>query len=132
MNHAAAKIDNMTKVTLSLEAGSSAEAVDLTPAPVTFEFIFGIGSQGLTPFEFQVAGLAEGEVVVIPVKQSEAGPFFGFHRPPILQWTEGQEVFYLTARVLRVAQAGSREVIKAMADMTACNECGGDCCGHSH
>lgn len=132
MNPAATKIDYMQKITLALEAGSSAEAVDLTPEAVTFDFIFGIGSQGLTPFEFQVAGLSEGEVVVIPVLQSEAGPFFGYHRPPILQWTAGREVFYLTVHVLRVAPAESREVIKAMADMTACNDCGGDCCGHSH
>lgn len=132
MSHPDNKIDNLTKVTLSLQAGTAPAADDLTPEPVTFEFIYGIGSQGLTPFEFELANRSEGETVVIPVRQTEASGFFGFIRPPVLSRTSGHEAFYLRARIVKVARAEGREVVRAMADMTACGECGGDCCGHDH
>jgi hypothetical protein len=132
MPNYSAAIDTLSKVTLDLEAGTAPGSWDLTPRPERFEFIFGIGSSGLTPFEYQLAGLSEGEAVTMPVKQSEAWQFFGCLRPPIPQLAGNNEVFFLHARVLRVARAESREVVKAMADQAACGDCGGDCCGHSH
>ena len=54
MDGAEEKIGALKKVTLSLEAGRSPEAMDLTSQPLPFEFIFGLGTAGLTPFEVEL------------------------------------------------------------------------------
>ena len=132
MNQFSGSVDNLSKVTLSLEAGTSPGTWDITPEPSRFGFIFGIGSGGLTPFEYQLAGRCEGEEVVMPIKASESRLFFGFNQPPIPLPSAGRELFYLKARIVRVVPAESREIIKAMAVLADCGDCGGGCCGHSH
>lgn len=132
MSDSAAVVDNLTKVTLDLELGTAPGTWDLTPGPVTYEFVFGVGSSGLAPFEYQLAGLSEGETVTVLIQGSEIWHFFGFLRPPVFQYTGESESFHLKARIVRIARAESREVIKAMAEQAACGDCGGDCCGHGH
>jgi hypothetical protein len=59
------KVENLKKVSLRLEAGTTAYRMDLTPAVLEFEFIFGIGSGGMSPFEYQLVNKAAGEEIVI-------------------------------------------------------------------
>jgi hypothetical protein len=57
------KIDLLKKITLSLEAGTTPDSVDLTPQSSLFEFIYGLGISGLTPFEIQLADKRVGEEI---------------------------------------------------------------------
>jgi hypothetical protein len=132
MNQPIETIDNLSMVSLAIEAGTVAGARDLTPEPVIHEFVFGIAPEGLSPFEFQLAGLAEGEEIAMTVRPQEIGAFFGPGRSPVAPQIFGPEGFHLNVRVLGVTRAESREIVKAMAEMAACSDCGGDCCGHDH
>ena len=69
------KVDNLKKVTLRLEAGTTADRMDLTPAALEYEFIFGIGSGGMCPFEYQLVNKAAGEEILIQVKRESAFEF---------------------------------------------------------
>ena len=71
------RVDQLTAVTLRLEAGSSPERMDLTPDPVGADFIFGIGGDGLTPFEYALADKVPGDEVVLRVAGGEAPATFG-------------------------------------------------------
>ena len=46
------KVENLTKVTLRLEAGTTADDMNLSLPVSEFEFIFGIGPDGMCPFEY--------------------------------------------------------------------------------
>lgn len=126
------RIENLSKVTLELELGSASDRWDLTQGPLRHELIYGIGSAGLTPLEFQLGGLAEGDETVMTLRPEDLCRCFGPGQVPAgLQIPIGGAV-HLRARVVAVGQADSREVVKALAAMAACSGCGGDCCGHDH
>ncbi len=123
------RVDQLSAVTLRLEAGTSPERMDLTPEPVGADFIFGIGGDGLTPFEYALADKAPGDEVLLQVVGGEAPATFG-HLMSMLPAAGGD--FYLKARVEAVRPAEGREVVQAMASLAACGDgcCGDFCCGH--
>lgn len=112
------KIENLKKVSLLLEVGNRA-----TP----FEFIFGIGTEGLSPFEFELAGKKVGDVVALQLRGEEVPHTFQHLMIPALDRLEGKDSFLLKVRVEKVSPADQKEVIKAMAEIASC---GDHCCGH--
>ena len=48
------KVENLKKVTLRLEAGTTVNDMNLSLPSSGFEFIFGIGPGGMCPFEYQL------------------------------------------------------------------------------
>ena len=121
------KIENLKKVTLSLEAGTSSDHMNITPRPTDFEFVFGLGTLGLTPFEFALADKIRGDEILVELHKDEICGYFEHINPPILYYTKGHTSFYLKARIVNVSQADSKELIKAMAHIA---NCGDSCCGH--
>ena len=122
-------VENLTKVTLRLEAGTTADHMDLTPAALEFEFIFGIGSGGMCPFEYQLVNKAAGEEIVIQVKKEEFHPLFEHLRPPIMNLFEEHGALHLKIKISRIAKPENTEVIKALSEM-ASHHHGCDCgCG---
>jgi hypothetical protein len=112
------KIDHLKKVSLLLEAESQT-----TP----LEFIFGIGSEGLAPLEFELAGKKEGDTLALQLRGKDLTETFEHLMIPALDSLEGRESFVLKVRVERVSPADQKEVIKAMAEIASC---GDHCCGH--
>jgi len=120
-------IGPLRKISLLLEAGTGPDKMDLTVEPIPFEFIFGAGSQGLSPFEFQLANKKEGDGLSMRVRAEELPDLF-LHLPiPSLAVPESIGSCYLKVRILKVSEADPKEVIKAMAEAAAC---GDHCCGH--
>jgi hypothetical protein len=120
-------IDNLKKITLSISAGTSAQNPDIFDQPQTFSFIFGLGTDGLTPFEYALAGKSVGDIVSLQLKSVDLQRIFRHINPPFLSSLVDQAEIFLTASITTVAAAESREVIRAMAAMA---ECGGGCdCG---
>jgi hypothetical protein len=115
------------KISLLLEAGAGADQTDSTAELIPFEFIFGAGSQGLSPFEFELAGKKEGDKVSIPLKPEELSGLFQHLLVPFLAIPEGTNAFFLKVQIVKVSEAEPKEVIKAMAEAAAC---GDHCCGH--
>ena len=121
------KISPLKKVVLSIEAGSSPDSMDLTREPFQFGFIFGIGHDGLTPFEYALADKVNGDKVVLWVDRGRLAETFGHLGVPLPKMTDDFERIFLGVRVEEIATADQKEVIRALADLCSC---GSHCCGH--
>jgi hypothetical protein len=113
------KIENLTKVTLQIEAGTTPEHMDLTPAATEFEFIFGIGPGGMCPLEYQLVNKAAGEKIEIHVKKEASTLLFEHLHPAILNLFDNHDALHLKIKILGITQPENTEVIKALSEMTS-------------
>ncbi|MFH1488590.1 MAG: hypothetical protein ABII06_06790 [Pseudomonadota bacterium] len=123
----AEKVEQLKKVTLSLEAGSTRNAMEFTSEPVPFTIIFGLGVEGLTPFEKELAHESEGNETVLTLRRDEIHEIFQHLVPPPLHVPEKINNFFLKVHIVKVSEPDQREVISAMAEAA---RCGHGCCGH--
>ena len=122
------KVENLKKITLSFQAGTSPDTMDLTPKYPRFEFIFALGQEGMSPFEYELVNKTEGEEVLLQIHKQDFYRFFEHLNPPIGDLFDGREDVYLKSKISAVATADNRDIVKAMAEMTVHG--GGDCgCG---
>ena len=121
------KIGPLKKVTLSIEAGTTPGSMDLTPQPSLFEFIYGLGTKGLTPIEFQLADKTVEDEVRLQINGEQIPQVFQHLILPPINISGDVDAFYLKFRILEVIPAEQREVIKALSEIA---DCGDDCCGH--
>lgn len=129
MTESSAKVAPMTRVALRLEAGRMPDRMDLTSGPRPVTFVCGIGKSGLTPFERQLSETAPGACLSFSVAMDQFETFFE-HLCPIPP-PEGHEgAIHFQVRVVDVAAASGREVVRAMADMAGGCSCGCGCGGH--
>ena len=124
----AEKIEPLTRVVLQIEAGRSADRMDLTNGMQECDFIFGLGSAGLTDFEYALVDLRPGESTRLHIPADKIDTIFEHIHLPVLGTIGALDAFYLTVRIKTVQKAESAEVIKAMAAMVGC---GCSCCGHA-
>lgn len=117
----------LKKISLVLEAETGPDMMDLTAEPIPFEFIFGTGSQGLAPFEFELANQKEGNGLSLHIRGEELSDLFQHLLIPSLATLESISAFYLKVKIVKVSEADPKEVIKAMAEAAECQE---HCCGH--
>jgi hypothetical protein len=129
-----ATIKALKKVTLSLSAASAgveAGKGKLTGAPVSFEFIYGLASDGLCPFESALQDKRAGESLTLTVPTAETHEFFGHLFSPLRQALGLQimpQTIALKVEITSVIDAGNREVVQALAKSGS--GCGGSCgCG---
>ena len=124
------KVENLKKIAISIQAGTSQDAMNLTPKYPGLEFIFGLGSGGMTPFEYELVDKTEGQSVLIHLRKEAFHSFFEHLNPPLMDLFDVNDDIYLKVKVDTVRPAENREIIKAMADMAAHGESGCDCgCG---
>ena len=121
------KIEALKKITLSIEAGTAPDLMDLTPQSSQFEFIYGLGTSGLTPIEIQLADKTVGEEIQLHMSREEIPQVFQHLLLFSLNLPEQADSFYLKLKIKSVLQADQREVIKALAEIASC---GDHCCGH--
>lgn len=120
-------IQPLKKVTLALYAsnGSDKKAV--------LDFIYGIASSGLCPFESALYDKGEGESLNFTISASEGYEFFGHLFLPLRQ-ALGLEIMpekiVLRVEVTTVADADNREVVQSLAKALAgCGHDGSCGCG---
>ena len=124
------KVENLKKIALSMQAGTSQDTMDLTLRHPKIEFIFGLGPEGMTPFEYELADRTEGESTLFHLKKKDFCSFFEHLNPPLMDLFDGRDDVYLKVNIDAVTPAGNREVVRAMADMAAHGGAGCDCgCG---
>jgi len=121
------KVEPLKKITLTMTAGKESLALGPTAEAVPMEFVYGIGPNGLTPFEYALADAAIGDTVTLHVKRGEYGHIFGHIQMMLPEWPADEPDLYVRVRVERIEPAGQREVIRAMAEAS---NCGDTCCGH--
>lgn len=120
------RVGLLKKIGLHIEAGTGPERMDLSHGQAPFEFIFGLGVEGLTPFEFELADKRVGEDVDIFIKEKDVSAFFQHLSIPSLRGTGGVDI-YLKVKIKTVAQPEPREVVGALAEIA---DCGDHCCCH--
>lgn len=127
---ASPRVDNLKKITLTIEAGTSATAMDITDRPQSLTFIYGLGTAGLTPLEYALTDKSTGDVVLVSIRPGDIVRTFGHLQPPFNTQIDDTAAIHLRVRVDEIIPAEGREIISAMA---AAAECGCDCgCGGKH
>lgn len=101
--------------------------------PVHIEFIFGVASDGLTPFESALSGAKQGDCFPIAVPSAGAWDYFG-HCLPDFRQTIGLAIMpsmiNLHIEVAEVTDPENREVVQSLAKTISHGGCGGSCgCG---
>jgi len=119
------KVDALKKIELTFEVGSARASSDVTGGPREFAFIFGIGTEGLSPFEFYLSDKHAGEKVSLEMDPLEIPATFQHIAIPLPRIPENPGLVYFTFEITSVAAADNREVIGAMAQIS---ECGSHCC----
>lgn len=124
------KVENLKKITLSIQVGTSQDIMDGTVKYPEFKFIFGLGPEGMTPFEYELVDKSEGEDVLIHLKKDNYYRFFEHLNPPLTDLFDKNDEIFLKVNIVSVAPAENREIVKSMAAMAAHGQSGGDCgCG---
>ncbi len=124
------KVDSLKKITLLMQSGTSPDEMDLTPEPITKTFVFGTGSDGITPFEYELVNKFCDDEIVIVIEKKEIASKFGYMARFIMDHIETRESFCLKAKILSVASPENREIVEALAENVkhgdAC-DCGCGC-----
>ena len=88
----------------------------------------------MSPFEYELVDKAEGDEVLLHINKHTFHTFFEHLNPPIGDLFDGRDDVFLNAKIAAVAAADNRDIVKALAEMTAHSgggcDCGGGCgCG---
>ena len=118
----------VAKVSLLVRAKAHGRKLE-EDGPASVSFIYGIGSQGITPFEKQLSGKTVGGSVCIRIEPGEQQSFFGHLTCTVMEAVEAPPPVDLEITVSKLEQADDRELVKAMAELSSCGS-GCDCgCG---
>ena len=116
MNEPKEKVGPLKKIHLSIEAGKTLDSMDLTPSPIRFDFIFGLGSGGLTPFEYELAEKEVGETIALSLQRDRIPDMFEHLWPYLPAFPGDAKTLYLRVHLIGLSPANQREVIKALAE----------------
>ncbi len=121
------RIENLMKVSLNLQGVDSLH----TKAPGDrFEFIYGVGPEGITPFEKALYGKGVGDRITFNLPPGGLCQHMGHLELPLREQTGITKAGDLQVVVIGVARAADREVVKAMAAGGSCSDCDCGCGGH--
>lgn len=122
-------ISPLTKISLAVSAHSLEQDDRQVRSGAVFDFVYGIGTEGLSGFETKLHGLAPGARLNIRIMADEAPSYFEHLRCPLLDALKIQPPFDLNIEVRSVAPATNRELVHALANKDT-GGCGCDCgCG---
>ncbi len=123
------KAEHLKKVsvTVSPECGNDAVSAESR----SFEFIYGIGVEGLTPFESVIAGARTGDTIPIQIGSEDIAALFGHLLPCGAGFPETPQVTCLNVCIGRISEPTPREVVRAIAGNASCgSDCGCGCGSH--
>lgn len=122
----------LTKVTLGLTVTSGQRTDKPSESTADFDFVCGIGTQGLTAFEMDLMGKHPGERLQVHVGAATIEDYFEHLRTPMLEALATEPPFDLDLDVRTVSRISARELVHALArkggDVGGCG-CGCDCGG---
>lgn len=127
MQNPSPTIDALMKIHLTIKTGA-ANGSDSAGTP--FKFIYGVGTDGITPFEKALFGKSIGDRIELEIPASEHCTILGHLELPLVEQTGIQAPRSLQMTVTDVARADDREVVKAMASGGSCGDCGCGCGAH--
>lgn len=123
---------NKVSVAVTLMNGSIDGA---PPEPVSLSFIYGIGREGLSPFECCLENGRLGDHIEFTVKGQELAEYFGGLFSFVRSLVDGKirpEVMNFDIQILGFEEVENRELVAALASSTGGCGSGGSCdCGCS-
>jgi len=123
------KIEGLKKVTVLLEAGTHQKKMDLTPEPVSFELVVGVGVEGYTAFEYELLEKKVGDILHFEIQGWRFDEMFGRLAVPLPEKVRSMDSFFMKVTVYSINDADQKEIIHAMAGRVG--DCGGGgCCGN--
>lgn len=128
MEDSSREVEGLKKVTLLIEAGTQSKHMDLTPEPVSFDVVVGVGPEGYTDFEYELLGKKVGDVLYLEIQGWRFNDMFGRLAVPLPEKVRGLDVFFMKVMVCGIGDADQTELVRAMAGRVG--DCGGDCCGN--
>lgn len=120
-------VENLMKVSLTIQTGDT--VTDDEPG-IPFEFIYGVGPAGITPFEKALFGKGFGDRIEFDIAPSDYCETVGHLQLPLRDQAGIRAPVSLRVTITGVVRAQDREVIKAMAAGGSCSDCGCGCGGH--
>ncbi len=118
----------MLKIFLSLKITGDEPEAPATPPSTSFDFIFGLGTHGLSPFEKALYGKAEGDTLSIRLENHTMQAYFDHLLCPLMEVAAITPPADLEAAIDAVRQVSDRDIVRAMAQKAG--GCDGDCdCG---
>ncbi|RJP85296.1 MAG: hypothetical protein C4518_16895 [Desulfobacteraceae bacterium] len=131
MENSSITVEALKKVSLILTVGTSAGTIDPGSAPQSVEFIFGIGVDGLTGFEYELAGKRAGDKGAVTVNQHTRPEIFGHILPCEIQSRLTADPCCIQYEICGISDPAPREIVRSMASATGgCGGGGCDCgCG---
>ena len=121
----------MKKITVALEAGTSPDNMDLGKQPFSFQFIYGVGTEGVCLFEKSLFEKPPGEEILLQVDPHQARDVFGHLTQDLINFLPPANTpFCLKATISAVETADNRELVRAIAKGSGTIDCQGGCdCG---
>ncbi len=119
-------VEGLRKVVVTIEAVAEAGGAGSGPPPKTAEFIFGIGTEGLTPLEAEIAGKRVGDAVSVSIPRPRIPAAAGHLCRHMPQVSQGDGPVLFRIRIDDIRRADNREIVRAMAELGGCSE---GCCG---
>ncbi len=124
------KADVLKNIGLELFCGNTEERMHLISIPIKFEFIFGIGPDGLTPFEYEISGKSVGDEIFMRLKRIELSKKFEHLAPSFQNRLPDGDSMYFKIVISDIHTPENNEVVKALAEIAGQNhDCGCGCCG---
>src|SRR5210317_1123221 len=108
----------MKKITVTLETGTTADMMDLSERPFSFQFIYGVGAEGVCLFEKAHFEKRSGEEILLQVNPHQTGEIFGHLKQALINFLPMATPFYLKSTITAIQAADNREIVQAIAKGT--------------
>jgi hypothetical protein len=129
------ELKTMKKTVVSVRLVHGQSSATGTEKPVTFSFIYGIGRDGLSPFEQRLELCSVGQCVQFEVKADAVAESFGGLFAEVRELIEGKvlpENLVFEIKIIKLEDVENREVVAALARSASGCGSGGSCgCGCS-
>ena len=127
MNQSAEKVDYLKKVLLSVSGGKNAEEAENSEVHKNVSFIFGLGPEGLSPFEMELSGKVLGDEIILNLFDKDRVWFFGHTVIWFMPDTKILDSQVLKVVVEEVRGAPQKEIIRELAEIAEFGH-GCSCC----
>jgi hypothetical protein len=122
-------VEPLQKISVTLRAGAAAGNMTLPLARPEITFICGIGTGGMTPFEYLLAGRKPGDEISFRVARPDMEQFFEHLAPAFSAPFKDRDEVHFQVGLTNIEPADGREIVRAMAELTAHAGSGGCDCG---
>jgi hypothetical protein len=122
-------VEPLRKISVTLQAGAAPGNMNLPLPRPELIFICGIGTGGMTPFEYLLAGRGPGDEICFRVMRPDKEHFFEHLVPAFSAPFKDRDEVHFQVEITGIGPADGREIVRAMAELTAHAGSGGCDCG---